>query len=190
MLRNRLIRKLFIKNAGELRVKESDRIKSTTLELRKMGVNIEEREDGMVIEGSRQITGTEVNNLDPYSLNWTAGTNTLDVNNAANNLTLNQVVNAGSLAKAGAGILTLANNNSYLGGTLISSGVLQVGNNGTNGALGAGLITNNGALVFQQPDNRSVTGQISGTGTLAQQGLLVLDQPDQQDQLDQQDLQE
>jgi 3-phosphoshikimate 1-carboxyvinyltransferase len=49
-----------IKNAGELRVKESDRIKSTTLELRKMGVNIEEREDGMVIEGRRQINGAVV----------------------------------------------------------------------------------------------------------------------------------
>jgi len=49
-----------IRNAKELRVKESDRIKSTSEELRKMGAHIEELEDGMVIEGSRNLKGAEV----------------------------------------------------------------------------------------------------------------------------------
>jgi len=49
-----------IKDAKELRVKESDRISSMTQELRKMGANIEEREDGMVIEGVKELRPAEV----------------------------------------------------------------------------------------------------------------------------------
>lgn len=40
-----------IRGAGELRVKESDRIAAIVTELRKMGVNIQEYEDGVAIEG-------------------------------------------------------------------------------------------------------------------------------------------
>lgn len=42
-----------IKDAEELRKKESDRIRSITLELRKFGIEVEELEDGMVIKGGR-----------------------------------------------------------------------------------------------------------------------------------------
>lgn len=40
-----------ITGAGELRVKESDRIATMTTELRKMGASIEETKDGLVIQG-------------------------------------------------------------------------------------------------------------------------------------------
>ena len=40
-----------IKDAQELRVKESDRIKTVVSQLLKMGVNIRETEDGMIIQG-------------------------------------------------------------------------------------------------------------------------------------------
>jgi len=46
-----------ITGAGELRVKESDRIASMTRELRKMGVTVEELEDGMIIEGRERLKG-------------------------------------------------------------------------------------------------------------------------------------
>jgi len=49
-----------ITGAGELRVKESDRIASMAAELRKMGVNIEELEDGLVIEGREDLTSAAV----------------------------------------------------------------------------------------------------------------------------------
>lgn len=42
-----------IRGAGELRVKESDRIAAMTSQLAKLGVKIEELPDGMVIEGNR-----------------------------------------------------------------------------------------------------------------------------------------
>jgi len=49
-----------IKGAEELRVKESDRIKSMVTELRKMGAEIEEFEDGLSIRGKSPLTGTVV----------------------------------------------------------------------------------------------------------------------------------
>jgi len=45
-----------ITGAGELRVKESDRIASMAAELRKMGVKIEELEDGLIIEGQEDLS--------------------------------------------------------------------------------------------------------------------------------------
>ncbi len=49
-----------IRGAGELRVKETDRIKSMTSQLRKMGARVEEFEDGMVIHGHTPLHGTDV----------------------------------------------------------------------------------------------------------------------------------
>jgi len=48
-----------ITDAGELRVKETDRIKSTVSELKKLGADIEELSDGMKIEGRERLTGSE-----------------------------------------------------------------------------------------------------------------------------------
>ncbi len=49
-----------ISGAGELRHKESDRLAAMAKELRKLGVQVEEREDGMRIEGKRRLQGTQV----------------------------------------------------------------------------------------------------------------------------------
>lgn len=49
-----------ITGAGELRVKESDRIAAMASELRKMGVSIEELEDGLVIEGREMLNGSVI----------------------------------------------------------------------------------------------------------------------------------
>ena len=46
-----------IRDAAELRVKESDRIDTTVTELSRMGASIEAREDGMVIHGGGGLTG-------------------------------------------------------------------------------------------------------------------------------------
>jgi 3-phosphoshikimate 1-carboxyvinyltransferase len=46
-----------ITGAGELRVKESDRIATMTTELRKMGASIEETKDGLIIQGLGQGLG-------------------------------------------------------------------------------------------------------------------------------------
>ena len=49
-----------IKDAKELKVKESNRIKATVDNLKKMGCNIEELEDGMVINGKCSLKGAEI----------------------------------------------------------------------------------------------------------------------------------
>ena len=49
-----------IRNAAELRVKETDRIETTIRNLRLMGGEIEEFEDGMVITGGRTLKGAKL----------------------------------------------------------------------------------------------------------------------------------
>jgi 3-phosphoshikimate 1-carboxyvinyltransferase len=49
-----------IREAAELRVKESDRIASVATELRKMGARVEERPDGMLIHGPTRLHGATV----------------------------------------------------------------------------------------------------------------------------------
>lgn len=46
-----------IKNAQELRIKETDRISAITTELKKMGADIQEREDGLRIIGPTRLKG-------------------------------------------------------------------------------------------------------------------------------------
>jgi len=50
-----------VRDAQELRVKESDRIATLSSELRKMGAQIEEQEDGFVIAGPTKLRGARVN---------------------------------------------------------------------------------------------------------------------------------
>ena len=49
-----------VRDAAELRVKESDRIASLAQELRKMGAQVEERADGLVIAGPTPLRGARV----------------------------------------------------------------------------------------------------------------------------------
>ncbi|MCX6009842.1 MAG: 3-phosphoshikimate 1-carboxyvinyltransferase [Chloroflexi bacterium] len=57
-----------IKGAGELRVKESDRINTTVRELSRLGANIEESSDGMIIHGGRLLLGTGVRSHSDHRL--------------------------------------------------------------------------------------------------------------------------
>lgn len=53
--------KTTISEASELRVKETDRIKAMTTELKKMGADIEELEDGMIINGKDSLSSNPCN---------------------------------------------------------------------------------------------------------------------------------
>src|SRR5699024_1981665 len=52
--------KTIIKNAEELRVKETDRIKAVVEVLTTLGANVEEKEDGMIIYGKTSLTGGNI----------------------------------------------------------------------------------------------------------------------------------
>ena len=66
-----------IRDAHELRVKESDRIAATVEGLKAMGANIEERTDGLVIDGTPMhtggLTGTQVDGHGDHRIAMTMG---------------------------------------------------------------------------------------------------------------------
>lgn len=53
-----------VKDAGDLRNKESDRIQSVVREFSKLGINIEEKDDGFIIYGKAKLTGNTT--IDTY----------------------------------------------------------------------------------------------------------------------------
>ena len=60
--------KTVIKDAAELRVKESDRLKVMATELGKMGANIRELEDGLEIIGGESLKGAQVDSFTDHRI--------------------------------------------------------------------------------------------------------------------------
>ncbi len=60
-----------IKDAQELRVKESNRIDTVVDNLKKMGCDIEATEDGMIIHGGNKLKGADINSHDDHRLAMT-----------------------------------------------------------------------------------------------------------------------
>ena len=79
-------------------------------------------------------------------------------------------INAGAVVQNSSGRLTLTGTNTYLGGTIINAGTVQVGIGGASGAIGSGPVTNNGALDFNSSANLTVGGTVTGTGSLVKRG--------------------
>ncbi|OPF94303.1 hypothetical protein I8G32_01726 [Rhodopseudomonas palustris] len=88
---------------------------------------------------------------------------TLTIEQSANSTLDQMITGAGSVAKTGSGVLTLTGSNSYLGGTTISAGTLQIGNGGNTGSI-TGDIINNASLAFNRSGTYTFDGAISGTG--------------------------
>lgn len=76
----------------------------------------------------------------------------------------------GVLEQRGTGILTVTADNDYPGGTVISNGVLQVGNGGTTGAIGTGPVTADGTLVFNRANDYTFNGVLNGLGSVVKLG--------------------
>jgi autotransporter-associated beta strand protein len=77
-----------------------------------------------------------------------------------------------SLTKSTAGTVILGANNTYNGGTFISGGILQIGSGATSGTPGStsAAVTNFGQLVFNRSDTLSISGVISGSGSVTKTG--------------------
>jgi autotransporter-associated beta strand protein len=129
--------------------------------------------------GNVAVAGGAVLNVGGNSQTFGALTGSGSVTNSAGTLTFNiatsnlfsgVISGAGSVTKSGAGTMSLANANTYSGGTLISAGVLQLNNSGSL----TGAITNNAALAFNRSDSVSLTNSITGTGSIIQNGTGVL----------------
>ncbi|HEX9048852.1 MAG TPA: autotransporter-associated beta strand repeat-containing protein, partial [Verrucomicrobiae bacterium] len=94
-------------------------------------------------------------------------------NNSANPLTVSSMISGGTSALTiggtGSTILT-STNNSYSGGTVVSSGTLQLGDGVANNGTVSGNINNNSALVFANPAALTFGGELSGLGTVNKSG--------------------
>ncbi len=78
----------------------------------------------------------------------------------------------GKLTKIGTGTEILTGASTYTGGTTVSTGILQVGNGGTTGAIpnAATSIASGAQLVFNRSNALTFSGVTSGAGTLTQSG--------------------
>jgi autotransporter-associated beta strand protein len=88
-------------------------------------------------------------------------------------LTFSNIVSGtGGLTLTAAGTLHLTGMaaNTWSGGLTINAGTLQIGDGQADGSIPATAITNNGALVFNSANDMVVADEISGTGTLEQDG--------------------
>jgi len=75
----------------------------------------------------------------------------------------NDISGPGGLEKKGAGLLALAGDSHYAGGTRITEGVLQFGIGGRTGSV-TGNIINNSSLVFARSDEWAYKDNITGSG--------------------------
>ncbi|EMF0716275.1 autotransporter-associated beta strand repeat-containing protein [Citrobacter freundii] len=75
----------------------------------------------------------------------------------------------GTVTQNGPGTTVFTGANTYTGGTIISSGVLQLGDGTSNndGSI-AGNVTNNGTLAFRFNGSKTVSNVISGSGNVSQ----------------------
>ncbi len=98
------------------------------------------------------------------------GANTVNVTYAAKDAIFSGVVSgAGSLTKASAGLLTLANANTYSGGTTISAGTIRTANTAALGAVGQAVTLSGGTLQLATDatlSSKNLTLSASSTITL------------------------
>ncbi len=93
--------------------------------------------------------------------------------NAAANYTFSgvgKISGVGALTKTNSGALTILTANNYSGVTIISQGILQLGNGSTSGSLGTNIIQDSGSLIFNLPGSNNFANAVSGAGNLIQSG--------------------
>ncbi|MCS6243906.1 MAG: autotransporter-associated beta strand repeat-containing protein [Opitutus sp.] len=137
---------------------------------------------GVANSGNFSIAGNKTIDSMTGSGTTALGSNTLTIGDSSNTTaTYNGIISGtGGITKVGAGSLILTGNNTFSGTTTITAGSLSVGNAGTSGTLGSGLVTNNASLIYSRSDSVSLSalsGNVSGTGNLTAtiQGALLVD---------------
>jgi len=93
-------------------------------------------------------------------------------------LTLSGAIDGSSNLQVGqsnfTGNVVLTANNTYSGQISVEGGTLQFGNGGATGSVASTALVNNAAVAYNHSGNQSAGYDISGTGTLAQNGAGIL----------------
>ncbi|NDC10545.1 MAG: hypothetical protein EBZ75_14640, partial [Oxalobacteraceae bacterium] len=133
---------------------------------------------GNLVLGGGTLEYTGSGNSTDRNFTLTAGTtSTISVTNSSAALTISgtSATTNGALTKAGSGTLILSGNNTYSGNTTINAGTLEIA---STGRLGGGTysvsITNNGTFIYSGASSQTLSGVISGTGALTQNGSGML----------------
>lgn len=125
-----------------------------------------------LIDNSGQLPSVNLAASSPlvYQLNTPISLVSTTTFNASGNGTFvfnGSISGAGGLTRTGtASKLILTGANTYTGSTTITSGTLQIGNDGASGALGSGEVIDNGQLRFDRTGTLEVPNLISGTGSV------------------------
>jgi autotransporter-associated beta strand protein len=117
-------------------------------------------------DSAANFTVSLINNVSPADVQVTSASNYLFTGNGT-------IMGATALTVNGPGTLTLANSNSYTGGTTINGGTLQLGNGGSRGSV-SGDITDNTTLIFNRSDALTYANVISGPGAMVKQGAGIV----------------
>ena len=103
-------------------------------------------------------------------------TGTIDTQ--SNTMTINGIISGGGgLAKAGSGLLTLTNANTYGGPTTVNGGTLQVGNGGSTGSLASTvfMVSPNATLAYNVSSGYTATPMaVAGNLSYTSTGILGL----------------
>lgn len=94
----------------------------------------------------------------------------------ANTLYAGRISGEGNLAKVGSGTFTVTGNNSYSGTTTISGGTLQIGDNGTTGNIGTGVVNigEDAILKTNRTNGFTISSDLTGDGKLIKTGAELL----------------
>ncbi len=77
---------------------------------------------------------------------------------------------SGSLITSGSALTLTGNNTGFTGPTTINGASLQLGNGGANGMFNSSSVTDNTSLIFDVSSTNTLSGNISGAGTVTQEG--------------------
>jgi fibronectin-binding autotransporter adhesin len=116
--------------------------------------------------GTSIVGGTLVGGEGSFGTGAIQDNAALVIDQAVNASFANTISGSGSVTKQGAVLLTLTGANTYAGGTVITAGTLV----GSSTSFGTGTITDNAALVIDQPASANMANVIAGTGTFTKQG--------------------
>jgi autotransporter-associated beta strand protein len=118
---------------------------------------------GSLYAGSIEGAGTYGLGTDSVLLGFTVGYNNLSTEVSGT------IFGNAWLTKTGSGTLTLSGSNSYVGGTIVNAGTVQLGNGGASGSI-TGSVTDNATFAIDRSDSFTFGGSISGSGVFRQLG--------------------